>query len=379
MSQSRMSSSAAACSAVCTVTPTLAYGRMSTPPRRIGRASASDTRPASATTASSSTFSQTTTNSSPPKRATRSPGPHRGAQPRRHLDEQLVAGGVAEGVVDDLEVVQVEEEAGQAAGAGAEPLGHVLGEQGAVGQPGQRVVVRLVGELRLEGQPVGDVLDGADEAGADARGEEVGEADDRRPDGAVVADQAGLGLDLVAVQRGGDLLDDAVQVVLVDGVDPAGAEQLLGAQPDQGAERVVDVRQPHALLGQQRGDRRALGQRGEAPLVGVGGGPQGPLLLVRGGEHAQGPHPAAGGRRGHDGGLEDGAAGGPDRDGHAGGALAPQEQLQLTAAEAGEEVVEGERAHVVQAVAEELDGTLVAPGQALLAPGVSATRMASCR
>ena len=144
-------------------------------------------------------------------------GAHRGAQPGRHLDEQLVAGGVAEGVVDDLEVVEVEEEAGQAAGAGPEALGHVLGQQRAVGQPGQRVVVGLVGELRLEGQPVGDVLDRADEAGADAGGEQVREADDRRPDGAVVADEPGLGLHLLAVEGGGDLLDDAVQVVLVDG------------------------------------------------------------------------------------------------------------------------------------------------------------------
>ena len=104
---------------------------------------------------------------------------------------------------------------------------------------------------------------------------------------AVVADQAGLDLDLVAVEGGGDLLDDAVEVVLVDGVDPAGAEQLLGAQPDQAAERVVDVREAHALLGEQGGDRRALGERGEAALVGVGGGAQRALLLVRGRQDAQ--------------------------------------------------------------------------------------------
>jgi hypothetical protein len=82
----------------------------------------------------------------------------------------------------------------------------------------------------------------------------VGEPDDRRPDRAVVTDQAGLRLDLVTVERGRDLLDDAVQVVLVDGVDPAGAQELLGPQAHQGAEGVVDVGQAHALLREQGGD-----------------------------------------------------------------------------------------------------------------------------
>ena len=227
-------------------------------------------------------------------------------------------------------------------GAGLEAVGDVLGQQRAVGQAGQRVVVGLVGQLGLEGQPVGDVLDGADEAGADAGGEQVGEADDRRPDRAVVADQPGLDLDLAAVEGGGDLLDDAVEVVLVDGVDPAGAEQLLGPPADQGAEGVVDVREAHALLGEQGRDGRALGQRGEAPLVGVGGRAQGALLLVGGRQDAAGPHPAAGGRRGDDDGLDGGAAGGADRQGHAGGALAAQQQLELAAAEGREQLLDGQ-------------------------------------
>ena len=54
--------------------------------------------------------SQRTTNSSPPKRATVSPGPDLVGQPVGEVDEQLVAGAVAEAVVDDLEVVEVEEE-----------------------------------------------------------------------------------------------------------------------------------------------------------------------------------------------------------------------------------------------------------------------------
>ena len=78
-----------------------------------------------------------------------------------------------------------------------------------------------------------------------------------------------------------------------------------------------------------------------------------------------------------DDGLDDGAAGGADREGHAGGALAAQEQLELAAAQAGEQLVDGQRAQVVEAVAEQLDGALVAPGEPLAAPPtVSATRMA---
>ena len=288
---------------------------------------------------------------------------HGRAQPARDLDEQLVAGRVAEGVVDDLEVVQVEEEAGQAAGARPEPLGHVLGEQRAVGQPGQRVVVGLVGELGLEGQPVGDVLDRADEAGAHARGEQVREADDRRPDVAAVKDEPRRRLGVAALEGVGDLLDHAVEVVGVDGVDPTGAEQLLGAQPDQRAERVVDVRQPHALLGEQRRHRGPLGQRGEPALVGVGGGPQRAFLLVGRRDHAQRPHPATRRRGGHDQRVHVRAAGGADGHRHADGALAAHEELELPAAEAGEQVVERQRPQVVQAVAEQLDGALVAPGQ----------------
>ena len=59
---------------------------------------------------SAATSSISTANSSPPKRATVSPGRTEAAQPLGHLDQQLVAGGVAEAVVDLLEAVEVEEQ-----------------------------------------------------------------------------------------------------------------------------------------------------------------------------------------------------------------------------------------------------------------------------
>ena len=68
------------------------------------------------------------------------------AQPRGDRDQQLVAGGVAEAVVDRLEVVEVEEQRGHRARAAARPAraaSAALDEPAAVGQAGQRVVEGL--------------------------------------------------------------------------------------------------------------------------------------------------------------------------------------------------------------------------------------------
>ena len=56
------------------------------------------------------TSSASTANSSPPKRATVSPGRSACSILRATDGEELVAGGVAEAVVDDLELVEVQEE-----------------------------------------------------------------------------------------------------------------------------------------------------------------------------------------------------------------------------------------------------------------------------
>ena len=65
--------------------------------------------------------------------------------------EQLVAGVVAEGVVDELEVVEVDEHHrdGARAGAARTPPASAGRSAGAVRQAGERVVVRLVLELHL--------------------------------------------------------------------------------------------------------------------------------------------------------------------------------------------------------------------------------------
>src|SRR5690606_13575894 len=87
-------------------------------------------------------------------------GPDGVLEAAARLDEQLVARLVADGVVDLLEAVEVDEEdggAGVARAAAAERLADPGGEQGPVGQVGERVVLGVVLQLGLEPDPFGDV------------------------------------------------------------------------------------------------------------------------------------------------------------------------------------------------------------------------------
>ncbi|HEX2160445.1 MAG TPA: hypothetical protein VHF88_01325 [Thermoleophilaceae bacterium] len=74
------------------------------------------------------------------------------AQPLGDGDQQLVAGLVAERVVDQLEVVDVEEGDREATVAGARVAqrpAESAPEERAVRQSGERIVVRAVGQLAL--------------------------------------------------------------------------------------------------------------------------------------------------------------------------------------------------------------------------------------
>ena len=101
----------------------------------------------------SSVSSSRTANSSPPKRAAVSPERSEPIEALGHGHEQLVAHGVAQAVVDQLEVVEVEEQHGQRGQRARRPGQGVLEavpEQGPVGQAAQRVVEGLVLELLLQ-------------------------------------------------------------------------------------------------------------------------------------------------------------------------------------------------------------------------------------
>ena len=84
---------------------------------------------------------------------------HRGGEPLGHQDQQPVALVVAEAVVDDLELVDVDEQDGQGAALAVEASqrqGEPVDQQDPVGQAGQRVVEGLVVELFF----VADAVDG---------------------------------------------------------------------------------------------------------------------------------------------------------------------------------------------------------------------------
>ena len=85
---------------------------------------------------------------------------HAAEQPHAHLLQQRVADGVPERVVDALEAIEVETEHGEALAAlqAQQRLLQLLAEQRAVGELGQRVVAREVGDLLLLAAALGDVL-----------------------------------------------------------------------------------------------------------------------------------------------------------------------------------------------------------------------------
>lgn len=87
-------------------------------------------------------------------------------QAHRDGAQQLVVDAMAEAVVDHLEVVDVQEQhrvpyparrVAPLAPRGVEGMRQAIVEQGTVGEPGQRVVERLMGEFLLEPLALADV------------------------------------------------------------------------------------------------------------------------------------------------------------------------------------------------------------------------------
>ena len=197
-------------------------------------------------------------------------------------DDELVARGVAEAVVDRLEAVEVEHEQ-RALGAVAPAARDVLGQRAidaaAVEQPGERVVIGQVAQLVLEAAALGDVLDlhehvdrralvVAHDGGAqrDPHGVAVGVDDAQLGGHAVVGQQRGEGL-------GGELLVVGVQQLLV-----AQRGELLGRAAGDGGQRGVDALDAAVDADQRHADGGAVEGDLEAAL-GLAAGALGQALL----------------------------------------------------------------------------------------------------
>lgn len=162
------------------------------------------------------------------------PGAHGCGQAPGGLDEEFVARLVADGVVDLLEAVEVDEEDGRAAVGGAaasQREADPLGEQGAVGQVGERVVFGVVLQLCLQAHPFGDVPAVEDEAAVVAV--------DRRlhvQPGAGAGAEAALDagrrfLDLARREEAAHFVDHAPEVLGMDDRGELRPDELLGVTP----------------------------------------------------------------------------------------------------------------------------------------------------
>ena len=94
--------------------------------------------------------------------------PHTVAEPLTDRDQKLIAGGMAEGIVDVLEVIDVEQKHREGLAACAlrrvERVRHTIEEQRAVRKSGQRIVKRIVDELALRFALLGDIASDAGRA-----------------------------------------------------------------------------------------------------------------------------------------------------------------------------------------------------------------------
>ena len=143
-------------------------------------------------------------------------------QPLAHLGQQLVARGVPERVVDRLEVVEVHEQDRGVlvvARLAVECVLDAVAEQRAVGEPGDGVVERLVGELLLELLALADVAHVEHDAG---HVRVVHQVRAQRLDGdrrAVAVAQAELHQPGVADRRARGVREEAEHARAVVGVD----------------------------------------------------------------------------------------------------------------------------------------------------------------
>ena len=141
-----------------------------------------------------------------------------------HTRQQHVTGVVTEAVVDDLEVVEVQEEHG--CGCAVPPptgqgVRHPIGEQSAVGKPGEAVVRGLPPELLFQRLALADVAGVEHDAAHSGIVEQVADPDLGVAPCAVPCAQPALDEGGTAVVQGA-AVEQAVEDRSVVGVDPRG-------------------------------------------------------------------------------------------------------------------------------------------------------------
>ena len=139
--------------------------------------------------------SSSTANSSPPNRAAVSVGRSAASSRSPTSRSTCVSDGMAEAVVDRLEVVEVDEHDAHRRALLRAPrqcVRDAVGEEGAVREPGDRVVERLVGELALERLALADVARVQDDAADVLVVDQVGVPDLELELGAVAVHQRAL-------------------------------------------------------------------------------------------------------------------------------------------------------------------------------------------
>ncbi len=157
---------------------------------------------------------------------------------------------MAEGVVDPLEVVEVDAErrhAAAVAGAAGEHFLHALVEEDAVGQAGERVVVGHEGDARLGSLALGDV-DGGDHDGV----------------GALVVQPAGEDGDVDGFATGLAVRPCAAGLLFLRGRAEPGEGGVAGARMDE-RQRAADERVAREAVVRHRrlvgGEDGAVGER----------------------------------------------------------------------------------------------------------------------
>ena len=215
--------------------------------------------------------------SSPPRRAIDGRSPRLPRRASASDDDQLVAGAVAERVVDVLEVVEVEHQRRAGGAVAADVLDVALQrarERAAIEQAGQRVVVGQVAQLGLVAAPLGDVLDLEQDVLRLAGGVAHQRRVDRGPEDLAGGVQpAPLSADraAVAAAEAGERLGLVRAVVGVQQPHDRRALELVLLAAGERAQRAVDLQEAPVDRGDRHADRRLLEGGAEAGLgVGLG-------------------------------------------------------------------------------------------------------------